>query len=338
MRLLIYSDVHWCTYSSIVRDRGEVFSKRLENLIESVSWAEATAMEEQCDRIYCLGDFFDQATLTAEELTALNQVNWAGSLPHYFITGNHEAGDKSLYLNSMEALNLLPFMRIIKTPSLEDVDDCEFIYLPYSQDYNLDWVDIDRLKYRVLFSHIDIKGIQMGVVLSKTGYDLGELDNLCNIGFNGHIHNGAKISSKLYNIGNLTGQNFSEDGFKYEHGVFVFDTETKELKFIQNPFALNFYKLDLRGNADYLTAAPLKNSVLSIQAFHPDKGKIKSLLPKINPVAYRVIYEYQQVVANNTTSDSAQLVATDYVTQFADYMLSLNSSQAVKDELAEVLK
>ena len=71
MKILIVGDVHWSTYSSIVRSRGKKYSTRLENLINSVNWAERIADEENCDRIIYLGDFFDKADLTAEEITAL---------------------------------------------------------------------------------------------------------------------------------------------------------------------------------------------------------------------------------------------------------------------------
>ena len=336
MRLLIYSDVHWCVYSSILRERGEIFSKRLENLIKSVNWAEGLAIEKQCDRIYCLGDFFDQSVISAEELTALNEVKWSSSIPHYFITGNHEAGSKDLYMNSLETLGLSSFIKTIKAPEIEDIDNCEFIYLPYSQEYNLDWVDVDRTKCRILFSHIDIKGIQMGPVISKVGYEIEELDKLCSIGFNGHIHNRSRISSKLLNVGNLTGQNFSEDGLKYSHGVYLFDTDTKELVFEENPYALNFYKLDLR-NKTVLPVDKLKNAVLSVQAFHSDKEQIEKFISDVSPVAYRVSYEYEPL-KDNECIDVSQLVATDYLKRFADYMQSIDSSEIMKEELEEVLK
>ena len=67
MRYLIYTDVHWCTYSSIIRSRGETYSKRIENLITSINWAENLALEKGCNEIICLGDFFDKPDLTSEE-------------------------------------------------------------------------------------------------------------------------------------------------------------------------------------------------------------------------------------------------------------------------------
>ena len=57
-KLFVYGDVHWSTYSSIIRSRGEQYSTRLENLIRSVNWAEALAEKYNCETVICLGDFF----------------------------------------------------------------------------------------------------------------------------------------------------------------------------------------------------------------------------------------------------------------------------------------
>ena len=43
MRVLIYGDVHWSQYSSILRSRDTYYSTRLDNLIRSVNWAEEQA-------------------------------------------------------------------------------------------------------------------------------------------------------------------------------------------------------------------------------------------------------------------------------------------------------
>ena len=45
LKLLIYSDPHFCEFSSIIRSQGKKFSVRLENLIKSVNWVENLAIE-----------------------------------------------------------------------------------------------------------------------------------------------------------------------------------------------------------------------------------------------------------------------------------------------------
>lgn len=86
MKIFIYADPHWSQYSSILRQRGERYSKRLENLIDSVNWVERTAEEQECSKIVCLGDFFDKAELNAEELTALSEVKWSKNVLMCFLS------------------------------------------------------------------------------------------------------------------------------------------------------------------------------------------------------------------------------------------------------------
>ena len=38
MRILLYTDLHWSTESSIIRGMGSVYTKRLERLIASMNW------------------------------------------------------------------------------------------------------------------------------------------------------------------------------------------------------------------------------------------------------------------------------------------------------------
>ena len=65
MRFLIFGDVHWSTYGSIVRSRGDKYSTRLEYLISSMNWVEKLAQTNKCDSIIGLGDFFDHSEFSA---------------------------------------------------------------------------------------------------------------------------------------------------------------------------------------------------------------------------------------------------------------------------------
>ena len=91
MKILVVGDVHFCQYSSILRERGELYSKRLENLLWSLNWVENQAGVLECDKVVYLGDFFDRSDANAEELTALTEVKWS-DLPHVCLVGNHELG------------------------------------------------------------------------------------------------------------------------------------------------------------------------------------------------------------------------------------------------------
>ena len=120
MKILLYTDVHLSTNSSIIRKRGTKYSERLENIIASVNWAEHKATELSCDEIICLGDFYDKHILSDEEITALTDIEWA-KMPHTFIVGNHESSVDGLRYNSVKSLQALGF-NIISDPMIRKIN------------------------------------------------------------------------------------------------------------------------------------------------------------------------------------------------------------------------
>lgn len=103
MKILFFSDVHWSTTSSIVRERGIKYSIRLERLIDSMSWVNQLAVDENCAMMICAGDMFDKPICTDEEITAIQEVKW-NDLPCYFLCGNHESSVADLKYNSVNLL------------------------------------------------------------------------------------------------------------------------------------------------------------------------------------------------------------------------------------------
>lgn len=45
----------------------------------------------------------------------------------------------------------------------------------------------------------------MGKYKSIDGFDIDDIENNCDKFINGHLHNGSKVTNKIFNIGNLTG-------------------------------------------------------------------------------------------------------------------------------------
>lgn len=348
MKILIYSDNHWCQYSSIVRKRGEKYSIRLENQIKSVSWAEQLATNAKCSLIVHCGDFFDSANLNAEEISALNEVKWNENIFHSFICGNHELGRNDLVYNSLKVLGLNNNIEVIdEHPVMVQVANTYLAFLPYILEPNRKSIkdyfpNVDK-DNTIIFSHNDIKGIQMGPVISQEGFEIEDIENNCRLFINGHLHNGAKITDKIINIGNLTGQNFSEDATKYDHCAFVLDTDTDTIEVYENPYAFNFYKLDFtKGSMEILnTLKP--NSVLAIKCYEQDIDTIKTYLTdnaeKLRVVDYRIILEHITELSEEDKEEIVQLTSVDHLKMFTEYVLeNIANTEIARQELAEVLK
>lgn len=343
MKILAVGDVHWSRFSSIVRRMGDKYSVRLENLIKSVNWAENLAEEKDCDIIVYLGDFFDKAECNAMEITALQEINWANK-EHIFLVGNHEAGNASLEFNTADLFGLATF-NVIKDIEVLHVDDFHrLVFLPYILERNRKPLSecVEKFPgHTIIFSHNDIKGFAMGRFISQEGFELTDIDANCDLYINGHLHNGGKITDKIINIGNLTGQNFSEDATKYDHHVFVIDTGSNGIEVYENPYALNFYQLDFTGPKGATTVDNMSwiknNAVMTVKCFENDEPYLRNTLTQRSVTDMRFIlknlYFHEQ---ENSTDDS---LSVDHLERFRQYMReTIGGSDVLEKELAEVCK
>lgn len=354
MKLGICGDVHFCKYSSIVRSRGKKYSTRLENLIESVNWFEHLCEENNCDIAVYLGDFFDQSELDAESITALKEIKW-NDLSHTFLVGNHECGLGSLEYNSAEIFSLCPSATIISKPSTFEIDNTQVVFLPYILETDRKPIEEyleETNKKRVIFSHNDIAGIQLGQIVSKNGFSIEKIENNCDLFINGHLHNGSKITNKIINLGNITGQNFSEDAFIYSHNAMVLDLDDLSYKLIINPYALNFYKLDFteKNDIDYINDVSNKiknNAIVNVKVYADDSGieciktrflpdyEYKGFPKHCNIICGKLQLEYRK--ENVEVEEESSLITTDYFQQFQKYIIdNVSSSDIIKEELGNI--
>lgn len=333
MKIGICGDVHWNKYSSIVRKQGENYSYRLENLIESINWFES--ISKDCGLVVYLGDFFDKAVLEGEEITALSNIKWNNNY-HYMLVGNHEMSVNDLSKSSAHIFNLIPKFRVIdKSCSLTDTDNLVLCFLPYVLEENRESLHSyfknipDRYK-KIIFSHNDISGIQMGNFISKTGFSIDEIENQCELFINGHLHNGCNVTDKIINVGNITGQNFSEDAFAYNHKAIILDTETMKIEEIENPYALNFYKTD-DVNKEFKS-----NAVLTVKCNVNDANRIKEEI-KNNPniVEYRLLLDTIDKVDCDMSMESLSI---NHLEEFQKYILShFDNTESLKEELENLI-
>lgn len=346
MRILTFTDNHYGQYSSVVRDRGPVYSVRLHNQADSLNWAADLAVEKKCDMIVCDGDFFDKPELNAEELTALQEIKWA-DLPYYFIVGNHEMGLNDLSFSSTHLLKMIPNAKIIDKPYYESGFGYRLYFIPYIvesskktlaeyiKDLNQGVWETQEVKNTIVFSHNDIAGIRYGKHMSKFGFDINDITNNCDLYINGHLHNQTQVNEKIINLGNLTGQNFSEDAEKFSHCVAIIDTDTLQVELINNPYAFNFYKFDINSKDDIDACLKKCNeySVISFKVCEELLLPLKERLDGFKCVGYRITLV--PTVKKIAKQDINTIVKTGHVDQFKKYIIEhLDNTQLLEDELA----
>lgn len=340
MKFLIYSDNHFCERSSIITKQGNKYSVRLENQLQSLNWVERLAEKENCEGIICAGDFFDKPFLTDQELTALKEIKWA-KCQHYFLVGNHDSSENDLHFSSTKALEGKN-RQVISEPTCLDIDNFELAFLPYFSESAKRPLSelLPKLadKPRLLISHEDLIGIQLGPVISRVGFKPKELEEFATLIINGHLHNGQQITEKIINIGDLTGQTFGEDAFKYKHQVILFDSNNFSIKYIENPYAFNFYKLEIDSGEDLKKINTLKNNaVVAFQCKATLYQKLTEYLKTCeNIVSTRIILK--QEATDSVKVDITDLVV-DHFAKFAECCRSkLENTKILEEELTEILK
>ena len=288
--------------------------------------------------------------LNSEEISALKEINWA-PISHVFLTGNHETNVKSLQYCTSDLFNLCNNSVTISSPSSYVVEstNTEMCFLPYVLDSSNktigDFFGQKVAKNRIIISHNDIKDVQYGQFLSTEGFSVTDIENNCDLFINGHIHHCAYVTNKIINGGNLTGQNFTEDAMKFKHCALIIDLDTLEVSFFINPYAYNFYKLDL---TDVYDVNQLErdlsdlsdNAVLTMKfndKFVADaRVWLEQNKERLSISEYRVLVEYDKEDAVEVAPTIVNEV--DHLSQFETFVLTeVGNTAIIREELKEVL-
>lgn len=348
MKYLFYTDNHFCESFSIVTKYGSKYTVRLENQLKTINWVERLAETSRCDAIICLGDFFDKQSLTDQEITALNDIEWNLTIPHYFIVGNHESEEIDLKYSSAQAL-AGPNRYIISEATKMEFDNWEVCFLPYMVNRNIAPIESifgpkQAFKPRLVLSHNDIKGIQYGPILSSFGIPIENIKEQSDLFLNGHLHNGPVVSDKIINLQNITGKDFNEEASIYIHRAMILETFPDgkfTINYVENPHALNFYHIDINSEEDLVKFSKIKNqAVLSVKCKAALLNKVNDYininLPKITE---KRVITYQDVADLGEAELDVADLSVDYLAELCTYCRSkLDNSPVLEYVLAEICK
>ena len=321
VKYAICGDIHWSTYSSILRKRGRKYSQRLNGLIKSVNWFENLSKKNKCDGEIFLGDTLDRPDLNAEEITALQDVKW-NTIPKYFIVGNHESNINTLEYSSTKFFESIDASVVSSTKKIEINDVFDFYLIPYITSDKIiklkKYIDEESDKKKIVFAHQDIAGIQYGRFTSQSGFEVDDILDNCELFFDGHLHNAQVIRDKIYIAGILTGQNFNEDALKSKHYAYILtinDDGSASVESFVNPEAFNFYKLRFETSKDLKILDTLdSHSVVSAVCEEKLNNKlIKKIKENKNIVESRVVLFYDYA---GLSGDETSMFVDDYIKQF----------------------
>jgi DNA repair exonuclease SbcCD nuclease subunit len=195
-------------------------------------------------RIFHLGDIVDRRKyinfVTARHLRSFVDKCHTSNIKLDVIIGNHDTSFKNTNeVNAMRELydHSKYEINYYDEPTVVNVDGTDIAVLPWvcSGNYDESMRFVEETNAQILFGHLEIAGFEMyrGAVndhgLSTSVFN--KFDLVCS----GHFHHKSTRGNINY-LGAPYEMSWSD--FDDPRGFHIFDTETRELQFIQNPYTM----------------------------------------------------------------------------------------------------
>ena len=258
------------------------------------------------------------------------------------IVGNHDTYFKNTNAVNSPELLLTDYTNIVahSRPQSIQVDNLSILIMPWicSDNYQECLTSIDQTLSPVLFGHLELDGFIMHKGLqNEGGMDPGifkKFDLVCS----GHFHHRSSRDNITY-LGNpypLTWNDFDDP-----RGFHIFDTETLELEFIENPHQM-FTKIlydDSRTDYDDLDAAQFAEQMIKLVIINKTDfykfDKFLDRLYKHNPLELKIIEDFSEFEADAIGDENLDLEDTlSLLNGFVDSV----STDADKDRIKTLLK
>jgi len=237
MKIALITDTHYN-----FRKANKSFHEYFEKFYSQIFFPKL--IEENITTVIHLGDAFDNrkgidywALKWAKE-NVYNKFSDLG-IKVYNIVGNHDAYYKNTNeVNAIEEL-LEQYTNVVKISSPKEfkVAGMDFAFLPWICSDNEKEVTnfLENTKAKILFGHLELSGFFAYPGHVHTEGMSKDIFNKFDLVFSGHYHTRSD-DGKIFYLGNPYQMFWSDVDDK--RGFHIFDTDTNDLKFFENPFTM----------------------------------------------------------------------------------------------------
>ena len=305
--------------------------------------------EHGIKNVYQLGDLFDRRKYISFQTLALSRkyffdIMKEKNIQFFTLLGNHDITFKNtLEINSPQLLlKDYPNVWIFNKPHTSEFG---FDIIPWICQDNEDEVKdfIKRSKSEICLGHFELAGYEMdrGNICHE-GMSSSELKRYETV-LSGHFHHKSSDGHIVY-VGTPGEMTWADCGD--ERGFHIFDTETRELTFIPNPYKM-FYRIkyndddtsyDRIVNADYSEYSGKYVKIVvekKNNAFLFDT--LLDTIAKVNPLDVTVVEDFSDITIENNQVDVDQ--AEDTITILNKYIDGLTlpvDSSIIKSVMRDV--
>lgn len=242
MKVALITDVHWGA-----RNDSQAFVEFYRKFYENCFFPTLEGLK--IDTVIMLGDTFDRrkytnhATVKAAKDIYFNKLQERGTKT-YMLIGNHDTYYKNtndvntVDLMLSEYANVVP----ISKPATMEIGGTKIAMIPWmcTDNYADCLSEIKNTDAEICMGHFEIVGFEMYRGQECHEGLTSETFKKFDIVFSGHYHHRSTRSNITY-LGTpyeLTWQDYNDP-----KGFHIFDTETRELQFVQNPYTM-FVRLE----------------------------------------------------------------------------------------------
>ena len=242
MKYALITDTHFGA-----RNDSLVFSTFFQKFYENIFFP--TLKERNIKSVIHLGDvverrkFINFKTLNSMKDILFDPLDEIGG-DIKIIIGNHDIYYKNtLSVNSMNELTKgMPHVTVYDEPcEVSLTDDHKVVFLPWICDDNEEQTKelIEKTRTKVAFGHLHIQGAEhIKGSISYEGHSPKMFRAFQRV-FSGHFHHRSTTGNITY-LGNPYEITWSD--YNDPRGFHIYDTETMEVEFIQNPYSM-FHKI-----------------------------------------------------------------------------------------------
>ena len=340
-KIAIITDTHWGA-----RNDSQVFAEYFKKFYKEIFFP--TLEERGIRTVIHMGDVVDRRKFinwkTVYQMReAFFDACYGRYIELHLIVGNHDTYFRNTNLvNSLQGLRLdnnHQFHIYEKSTEIE-IDGIKLFMQPWICDENKEesLKALEKTKAQILFGHLEVKGFEMHLgQYSQSGVD-ASLFKKFDMAFSGHFHHKSD-NGNIYYLGNPYQITWSD--YKDPRGFHIFDTKTRELEFILNPFEM-FHKiyyddekmtLESIQNEDYSIYKNCYVKIIVVNKKNP--FWFDTLMDKLYKVDVADISVAENFDQDLSIEDDMIDEAEDTLTILSKYVNSLNIDN--KEELDKLL-
>lgn len=309
MKICLIGDIHFCNSSGSVHHQ-----KSIKEFCDKILLP--TLLKRGITIVLQTGDLFTSRTSTHSQsldnakrcfFNPLNQYN----IDLHLILGNHDIFYKeSLSINTPElVLAEYSNVTIHKTPSVLKFDNVTIDMLSWICDENREQIFefVRKSKSDYCFAHLELVGFKMSKsYMAEHGDDPKLFSNYKQV-WSGHYHSSSTSGNILY-LGNPTQDSW--EAVNEVKGFRIFDTETHEMEFIENPY--NLFERIIYNDENKLEFKDISEKFVKVIIEKlSDSKKFESYIESLwlqNPHDIKVV---DNIVANDTINSQITLEELD---------------------------